>query len=189
VKSAFIASIVLLAAFLAAAVLRSNYEFLFYACTLIVLIGILYLLDRRFDFSAAGLWGLDGWLLLHLVGGMGSLDGVRMYDVMLVSLIGPPYDILRYDQFVHLYCYIVMGMLVFEALVQLLDRAGPTALCLVTILAASGIGGLNEVVEFAAVVVVGTTGVGDYTNTALDLVFNLAGAVVGAAVGLWRRPN
>jgi len=41
-----------------------------------------------------------------------------------------------------------------------------------------GAGALNEIVEFVATVLVPETNVGGYYNTALDLVFNAAGALV-----------
>ncbi|XOV89852.1 MAG: DUF2238 domain-containing protein [Pseudomonadota bacterium] len=179
-KNSMITSALLLLAFVGAALYRANYEFLFYASTLVILLVILFLLDRRFNFSQLSLWGFNLWMLLHLVGGMGSIGGTRMYDLVLLPLVGEPYDILKYDQVVHLYCYVVMAMLVFEVLVQLMNLSHRGALFLVTVLAASGIGGLNEVIEFAAVVFVGSTGVGGYTNTALDLVANLIGAMIGA---------
>lgn len=179
-KSPFVVMIVLLVLFILAALLRQNYEFLFYASTLIVIIGALFAFDRSFNFSGLALWGFNGWLLMHLAGGMAQIDGVRLYDVMLLELVGAPYDILKYDQFVHVYCYVVMAMLVWQALSQLMPARKTSALLVFTILAASGIGGLNEVIEFSAVVIVGSTGVGDYTNTALDLVANLLGAVIGA---------
>ncbi len=179
-KPSIITSILLLLAFVGAAIFRANYEFVFYASTLVVLLVILFLLDRRFNFSTLALWGFNLWMLLHLVGGMGSIGGVRMYDFVLINLVGEPYEILKYDQVVHLYCYVVMAILVFEVLVQLIEQAHKGALFLITVLAASGIGGLNEVIEFAAVVFLGSTGVGGYTNTALDLVANLVGAMIGA---------
>ena len=49
----------------------------------------------------------------------------------------------------------------------------------VTVLAASSIGALNEVIEFIAVIALDSEGVGGYTNTAIDLVANLLGAIVG----------
>ncbi len=44
--------------------------------------------------------------------------------------------------------------------------------------AGQGFGGLNEVVEFAAVLAVPDTNVGGYLNTGWDLVANLAGCTV-----------
>lgn len=46
------------------------------------------------------------------------------------------------------------------------------------VLGGMGFGVLNEVVEFVAVAFFGQTGVGDYWNTALDLVFNMFGAII-----------
>ncbi len=40
-----------------------------------------------------------------------------------------------------------------------------------------GLGAVNEIIEFIAVVVFPNTNVGGYVNTALDLVFNAAGAI------------
>jgi uncharacterized membrane protein YjdF len=180
-KKPLVTSIVLLALFVAAAVIRGNNEFLFYAGILVVLVGALIVIDRYFNFSGIALWGFNLWLLMHLLGGMGSIDGTRLYDVMLWPLVGDPYDIVRYDQFVHVFCYIVIAMLVWEALARPLATGHRAALLVLTVLAAAGIGSLNEVIEFAAVVIIGSTGVGDYTNTALDLVANFIGAMIGAS--------
>jgi len=47
--------------------------------------------------------------------------------------------------------------------------------------AANGFGALNEIVEFLATMLT-VTNVGGYTNTALDLVSNMAGSVMVASV-------
>ena len=53
-----------------------------------------------------------------------------------------------------------------------------------------GFGALNEVVEFAAVAFFGQTGVGGYWNTALDLVFNMLGAIVATIfIHYYYRPK
>jgi uncharacterized membrane protein YjdF len=180
VKRSLAASVALLGVFIVAALVRGNHEFLFYASTLMVVLGVLFLLDRHYDFSALSLWGFDAWLLLHLLGGMGTVGGTRLYDYMLLPVVGEPYEILKYDQLVHVFCYAVMAMLVWEVIARLTGAGHTLATILLTVLAASGIGGLNEIVEFAAVVLVGSTGVGGYSNTALDLVANLLGAGIGA---------
>jgi uncharacterized membrane protein YjdF len=185
-KKPLVTSIGLLALFVAAAVIRGNSEFLFYAGILVFLVGALFAIDRYFDFSGIALWGFNLWLLMHLLGGMGSINGTRLYDVMLWPLVGEPYDILRYDQFVHVFCYMVIAMLVWEALARPLATGHRAALLVLTVLAAAGIGSLNEVIEFSAVVIIGSTGVGDYTNTALDLVANFLGAVIGASFKAFR---
>ena len=49
-----------------------------------------------------------------------------------------------------------------------------------------GLGALNEIVEFTAVLTVPNTNVGGYYNTALDLVFNGAGAACAMiAIAIW----
>jgi putative membrane protein len=45
-----------------------------------------------------------------------------------------------------------------------------------------GLSVVNELIEFAAVVVSPSTGVGGYVNTLLDLLFNTLGAVSGAVI-------
>ena len=50
-----------------------------------------------------------------------------------------------------------------------------------------GLGALNEIVEFAAVVSFPETGVGGYYNTALDLLFNMLGAIAAIFVIYLRR--
>lgn len=169
-------TIALLGAFVFAALLRGNQEFLMYASTLFVLVGLLIALHRKLRFSTLALWLFNTWLLLHLLGGMATFNGVRLYDVVLIDLIAAPFSILKYDQLVHVICYVAIGRLVMEGLQRGPDWPGKAV---VAMLAASGIGGLNEVIEFSAVVMLGSTGVGGYTNTALDLVANVLGAIIG----------
>ena len=57
------------------------------------------------------------------------------------------------------------------------NLTGWTALSVVVVMAGLGVGALNEIVEFAATVVMPETGVGGYINTSLDLVADLIGAL------------
>lgn len=157
-----------------------NYEFLLYAVTVAVLVVLLYVTDRYFEFDRIALWLFNAWLVMHSLGGLASYGGVRFYDLILVDLVGEPYQILKYDQFVHFYCYVVIAILM-SSVVRKIARpeASAIAVGVVTVLAASSIGAVNEIVEFLAVVVTGTQGVGGYTNTAIDLVANLLGAITG----------
>ncbi len=52
-----------------------------------------------------------------------------------------------------------------------------------------GVGGLNEIVEFIAVLTIPETGVGGYDNTLWDMVFNLLGACAAAASLRTRHAN
>ena len=58
---------------------------------------------------------------------------------------------------------------------------------LVVALASMGLSVVNELIEFSTVVYIGSTGVGGYVNTLLDLLFNSLGAVCGALVARLRR--
>jgi len=157
-----------------------NYEFLLYAITIIVLIVILYKTDQYFKYNQLGLWLFNIWLVLHILGGLASYRNVRFYDLILLDLVGDPYHILKYDQFVHFYCYIVISMLMWSVLHKIVKQnISSTVVCVVTILAASSVGAINEIIEFFAFIMLGTAGVGGYINTAIDLVANLLGAIVG----------
>ena len=165
-----------------------NYEFLLYAVTVIVLVAIIYKTDQYFGFARIGLWLFNGWLVLHILGGLASYDGVRFYDLILLDLVGAPYDILKYDQFVHFYCYFVISVLMWSVVRKIAKPdASVPVVCVVTVLAASSVGALNEIIEFLAVVLFETQGVGGYTNTAIDLVANLAGAIAGTLFMLTRQ--
>ena len=161
-------------------IIFQNYEFLLYAITVIILVAAIYLTDRYFKFNQLGLWLFNVWLILHILGGLASYQGVRFYDLVLLDLIGDPYYILKYDQFVHFFCYLVIAILMWSVVQKIArKKANRVVVCVVTILAASSIGAVNEIIEFLAVVALGTDGVGGYTNTAIDLVANLLGAIAG----------
>ncbi len=171
-----------LVVFTAFFVAKGNREFLLYAVSLAVLIGVVQASDRRMRYAAAVKWCFWLWLVMHMCGGFVHLNGVRLYDVVLVRLVGEPYQILRYDQFVHAFCYFTIGGLLHAVVSALAAPAAPRwGVALLTFLAALGVGAVNELIEFAAVAGFGTDGVGDYTNNALDNVFNALGALAALA--------
>jgi len=171
-------------------IILQNHEFLLYAITVIGLVFVIYRTDRYFRFEPVVLWMFNLWLLMHILGGLASYRGVRFYDLVLLDLVGEPYHILKYDQFVHFYCYLVISFLMWNVVQKIASRnANAVVVCVVTILAASSIGAVNEIIEFLAVVALGTDGVGGYTNTAIDLVANLMGAIVGTLYRYARRPS
>jgi len=124
------------------------------------------------------LWGMTGWSLLHMAGGGIFIKGVKLYATMLITLVGEPYNILKYDQFVHAYGFAIATMIVFALLKPSLSRLGTRNIPIIIVLLAGGLGfgALNEIIEFFAVVIAPSTGVGGYYNTALDLVFNAIGS-------------
>jgi len=174
---------VVLAGFAVLFLARRNYEFIVYASSLVVAIALIEVTGRKFAYSLTARAGFSVWMFLHLAGGAFSINGERIYDTMLLSIAGKPYDILKFDQAIHAFCYFVITLFL-DAVVRHLSRKDSSMLlsAVIVVLAAMGISALNEVIEFATVVFFGAKGVGGYYNNALDLVFNLIGILAAAAL-------
>lgn len=158
---------------------RQNYEFIIYIFVIIFFLGLVLLTNHKVNYPNTILWGLSIWAILHMAGGGLYIGDKKLYGIMLLPLVGEPYHILRFDQFVHAFGFFVATFVAFHLLrPHLKKRYSLAAIGIVTVMAGLGFGALNEIVEFAAVVTVPDTGVGGYINTALDLVFNLIGAIV-----------
>lgn len=167
---------------------QQNTEFLFYIAVVIGLALLVLLLHRRVRLSAGVLWALSVWGLLHMLGGLVRLppswptennSGV-LYSLWLI----PGY--LKYDNPVHAFGFAVSTQVCWECLRTwpgIQPTLGIVALCA---LAGMGLGALNEVIEFAATLMLPGTNVGGYVNTGWDLVANLLGASVTAAA-IWAR--
>ena len=163
-----------------------NREFLFYAVGVSLFVGFLWYTGRFFHYRKTSLSLFSVWLALHVCGGTVPIGGGKvLYDWIILPLVPEPYSIFKFDQFVHLFCYLAIGLLADDAIAPLLKPDLPRAArFFVGALAAIGIGALNEVMEFAAVCMIPNTNVGDYTNNALDLVCNTVGALTAATVRL-----
>ncbi|HIG52294.1 TPA: DUF2238 domain-containing protein [Candidatus Pacearchaeota archaeon] len=160
---------------------KGNYEFIGYAVVIGFLFYFLTITDKLYKYSIFGIWLFAIWVVLHLFGGILYFGGTRLYDIVLINLLGPPYDILKYDQFVHTYCYFAIAILLYYPLKKYMKVSSKIPLIVFAILSAIGIGLLNEVIEFGMVIFADAAdAVGGYYNTALDLVFNLIGAIIGA---------
>lgn len=170
----------ILAVFTAGFLIRGNTEFILYAVTLTVLIVVVWRSHRVFNYPALALWGFTAWLIMHMCGGFIHVAGTRLYDLVLIPLVAAPYHILRYDQFVHAACYFVITLLLGRVVAQRADaRTGMVTIRLLAVLAAMGVGAINEMIEFLAVAFLGAAeGVGDYINNALDICFNGIGALL-----------
>lgn len=159
---------------------RENYEFLLYVVVVLLIAGLVVSTQSRTRFDGVILWGLSLWGLLHMAGGgVPAGEGV-LYGLTLVPLLdaGGELVILRYDQAVHLFGFAVATLVVYHLLRPYLSsRPSWPILIMVVAMAGTGLGVLNEIVEFAAVLILPETGVGGYFNTALDLVFNTLGAL------------
>jgi putative membrane protein len=164
---------------------RQNYEFLLYIGVIVVFLALIVTTNRRVAYPTGLLWGLTAWALLHMGGGGIFLSGERLYGITLIP-ISARYNIFRYDQFVHIVGFGVATAVMYHLLLPSLAAAPRrwVSLSIVVVMAGLGVGALNEIIEFAATVIMPETGVGGYVNTSLDLVSDLVGAL-GALV--WIR--
>lgn len=173
-------NLVAVTAFSVLFVSRQNYEFLLYIGVILFFLGLILLTNDKVDFPNSVLWGLTAWALLHMAGGGLYLDGQKFYELMLVPLVGEPYHIFKYDQFVHIVGFATATLVMYHLAAPLLrpDLKKWTALSIIIVMAGLGAGALNEIVEFTATVLMPETGVGGYVNTSLDLVADLVGALL-----------
>lgn len=158
-----------------------NLEFLWYIAVLLFFLVFVGATLKRSQLPVWLLWLLSLWGLLHMLGGGLVVGDHVLYKQVLLPLFsdGGEFTILKYDQFVHAYGFGVAALLVRLLLMR--SVAGIIPLFWIGVLsacAAMGLGAVNEIVEFAAVVASPQTGVGGYFNTALDLVFNALGAII-----------
>lgn len=167
-----------------------NFEFIVYIVTMAILIALVGSSLRKAEYPAPMLWALSFWGLLHMAGGGVPVAGSVLYNLHLIPLIETEqYFILKYDQFVHAYGFGVTAWLLHHLLTRHFPETRGTATAYVyPVLSAMGLGALNEMIEFSAVLMVPDTNVGGYYNTALDLCFNAAGAALAMVlVRLFRR--
>lgn len=168
--------------------IKGNAEFLLYVAVLVFFFGLILATIRKTEFPIGILWGLSVWGLLHMAGGGITVGDTVLYGAPLIPIAGSgELFILKYDQAVHAFGF-AMATLVMWHLTRPYLQTGTYIGYVLVALAGMGLGVVNELVEFAAVLIVPETGVGGYANTALDLVFNTIGAI-GAVVGvyLYRR--
>jgi len=175
-----IANLIYVPVFGIVALRRGNEEFLLYAAVVLAVGGWVLWKQRSVQFGIGILWGLTGWGLLHLCGGLVPVGGRVLYDVQLVPVV------LRYDQLVHAYGFGVSTLVCHHLLRAYLrpDIVRWKVLAILVVLMGCGVGAINEIIEFAAVKTLPKTGVGGYDNTLCDLIFNLLGSA--AAVTLLR---
>ena len=179
----------------AATLATGNGEFLFYIIVMLLLAGLVAIVHLKVGLPEPALWALSIWGLAHMAGGLVPVPEswpVHGPNRVLYSLWLIP-DRLKYDQVVHAYGFGVTTWICWLGLKSIFEREGvraqPTVGRLLLVWAAGqGFGALNEVIEFAATLLVPETNVGGYRNTGWDLVANLVGATLAAlAIALLDR--
>jgi hypothetical protein len=170
---------------------RGNQEFVFYIAVMLILIGAVWLVHRSVALSTAALWALSVWGLAHMAGGLvvvpetwpAEAASRVLYSWWLIP------ERLKYDNVIHAYGFGVTTWVCWQGLRAAIARRGGNAtptfgLLVLAATAGLGFGALNEVVEFAATLLVPETNVGGYVNTGWDMVSNLVGATTAAAA-IW----
>ena len=177
----------------AGALAIGNREFIFYIVVMVLLVGVIWLVHRSISLSIATLWALSIWGLAHMAGGLVAVpeswpingDIRVLYSLWLIP------ERLKYDQVVHAYGFGVSTWVCWQGLRAAIRARGGDAvptfgLMVLAATAGMGLGALNEVVEFAATLLVPETNVGGYLNTGWDLVANATGSTTAALV-IWLR--
>lgn len=183
-------TIAYVAGFTAWFLVRGNYEFVVYVLTMLVLIALIGRSLRFAEYPVGMLWALTLWGLLHMAGGGVPVGDSVLYSAQVVPITAENGEmtLLKYDQIVHAYGFGVTAWVLWHLMRRhfpLLD--GTWTIYVYPALASMGLGAVNEIIEFIAVISVPETNVGGYLNTALDLVFNAAGAVIAMVIVAARR--
>ena len=194
-RSIILAVALYLVAAFSAAVTQQNWEFLkVYIPFFVIVAGVVALMHARVNFSNFLLWCFAFWGAVHFAGGLVRLPDGWNFDgenqVLYSWWVAGQW--LKYDHCVHTFGFGACTWLTWEALrasVQqrlgrkLFPSLGMIALC---IFAGMGLGALNEIIEFIAVLIIPETNVGGYVNTGWDLVANLTGCLFAGILILFR---
>lgn len=159
---------------------RGNYEFIWYVLTMLGMIALAATGLRKAEFPAALLWALSLWGLAHMAGGGVPVGDSVLYNRMIWHVGGEgELKILKYDQLVHAYGFGVTAWMLWHLMVRHYPATtGSWTALTYPAFGAMGLGALNEIIEFIAVLSIPDTNVGGYFNTGLDLIFNAIGAIV-----------
>ena len=171
-------------AFLAYFIKIADQEFIGYLATMVILVGLVAWSHQLMRFPLTLLWAFTLWGLAHMAGGSLQVWGKVLYNLVLLPIAGDgELRILKYDQLVHFYGFAVTAWMLWFILQKQAPQLRRTlAVYAFPALASMGLGAVNEIVEFSAVMLVPHTNVGGYYNTALDLVFNALGAIFAVLV-------
>lgn len=155
-----------------------NSEFLIHLTVSVSFMLIIAYTLKILKYNTGLLWILTIFNSLHLAWGWLSYDGVIWYQQIIFPL-SDTYQTLRYDQILHCFGYFTATILAYEILVpRLKTRKVGFALAVILIMAGTGFGALNEVIEFIIWQVLPESGVGGYINTSIDMIANLVWATI-----------
>lgn len=186
---------VYLSAAIVAATIQENWEFLgFHIPFFLLFILIVTIIQKRVGFPRGLQWGLALWGAIYLAGSLIQLPDGLLYegsDKVLYSwwIIE---DRLKYDHVVHGFGFGIATWLCWEALrSSIFHRFGrklypSVGTITIAVLGGMGLGAINELIEFLAMLNLESNNVGGYHNTGWDLVANLVGCVFAGIVITFR---
>lgn len=161
--------------FITLEIFSKNLEFIFYGSLYFILILLLLVHHKEFNFTLPVLLGLAILLLLHALGSTVKINEVLLYDFWLID------GIYKFDNLVHFLGGFVVLFAIYNWLNPHFQKAFTQRRVLypsVLILIVCGLGTINEIMELTAVLIFKSTGVGDYFNNSFDLLYNFFGALV-----------
>lgn len=159
-----------------------NYEFLIYIGVIIFFLLVILFTNKHMKYNMLLLWCLSLWAFLHMAGGWLSYNGVIWYQQILLP-ISEYYQVLRYDQMIHAFGFFTATLLSYSILKPLLKDAKVwLGLWIILVMAGSGFGALNEIIEFIVDQSLPESGVWGYINTSLDLISNFIWACIAVIV-------
>ncbi|MCF7910351.1 DUF2238 domain-containing protein [Candidatus Pacearchaeota archaeon] len=166
-----------------------NYEFVLYIGVILFFFFLILLTNHKHNVSNGVLWGLVLWAILHMSGGLLYIGGEKIYAKVLINLFTVGGEaIFRYDQLVHVIGFGIATLVVYDLTKNYFNKkTNWKVLSVILVLAGMGIGVVNEILEFIAVLILPETGVGGYYNTLLDLISNTIGAIIAVSWLNWKR--
>jgi hypothetical protein len=160
-------------------IVDQNYEFLLYVVSVVIFASIITYTHRFVRYSMPLLCMLSLWIFVHLAWWALSHDGTIWYEKVLLP-ISDTYNLIRYDQVIHMFWFFTATILAYEILKKEL-KPGKISFWILILLMLAGcwFGAINEVLEFLVDQSVEISWVGWYINTSVDLVVNLIGSFLG----------
>lgn len=168
---------------LIASLFSNNVEFLFYIAVVLLIGFLLLYLHKRYSLKIETLYLASIWGLLHIVGGLVPLPNGWPYngDIQVFYSLWIIPNYLKYDHIVHAFGFGVTTIICWQLLTPALkNKRSRFSILFLCILSGMGLGALNEIIEFMAVLLIPDTNVGGYMNTGWDLVANLVGTSIAA---------
>ncbi|MBT3940429.1 DUF2238 domain-containing protein [Candidatus Woesearchaeota archaeon] len=157
-----------------------NLEFAYYIPLLVIFTIGLLVYNKELHLTNHILLAFAIIIVLHVFGGLIHLSGTRLYDMT--------FGILRYDNIIHAFASFISALVAYNVLRPHLDKSVKKRYVyfgLILLLLTFGLGAVNEILEFIAVVYFNAgAGVGGYVNTLKDLIFNAIGALIGVIVAI-----